>query len=406
MNKTVIIPAIGFINWNGGIDYLKFQIKFLIELKKQNQVSRILLLLPVESFLGNFIRIIKNSIKFVLRMRLAKKTVFKYFLFIEDDEINKAVEFFDYYYDKNIGKKSLLYYVKQCNDVIVFPTTKHLKNLSCKQIGYIPDLQHLHFPHFFPKYDKMAKNELFKKILSDCDAVIVNSQDTKQDLQKNYPEESSKAKIFGYPFLPIADISLFNNLVDIAKYNLPEKYFIISSQFWIHKDHLTAFKALKILHVKGYSKIHIVCTGSTNDHRFPNYFCDLKKSIKQLNLEEHIHFLGFIPKNEQIAIMKEAIASIQPTLFEGGPGGGATYDAVSYGIRAIISDIKINTEIVDESVHFFEKQNPHSLSEMMESAINTFYESPTIDMLLARRERNVQSGTNFLSNMFDDVVNT
>lgn len=43
---------------------------------------------------------------------------------------------------------------------------------------------------------------------------------------------------------------------------------------------------------------------------------------KKLGIESKIKILGHIPKLEQIELIKNCIAVIQPTLFEGGPGGG------------------------------------------------------------------------------------
>ncbi len=105
-------------------------------------------------------------------------------------------------------------------------------------------------------------------------------------------------------------------------YNLKYgSYFIISNQFWKHKDHLTAFKAIKALVAEGVP-VKLICTGNRTDYRFPEYSKELDTYISENNLQEHIIFLGMIPKNEQIRLLTNSIALIQPTLFEGGPGGG------------------------------------------------------------------------------------
>jgi glycosyltransferase involved in cell wall biosynthesis len=56
---------------------------------------------------------------------------------------------------------------------------------------------------------------------------------------------------------------------------------------------------------------------------------------------------------------------VQPTLFEGGPGGGATFDAVALGIPSLLSDIPVNLEISDPLVRFFKTSNAESLAEKM-----------------------------------------
>ena len=85
-----------------------------------------------------------------------------------------------------------------------------------------------------------------------------------------------------------------------------------------------------------------------------------------MNCQQNIHFLGYIPKPDQIAIMRNAIGLIQPTLFEGGPGGGAVYNALCLGITCLISDIKVNREITGyDNVYFFDPNNSSELATLM-----------------------------------------
>ena len=141
---------------------------------------------------------------------------------------------------------------------------------------------------------------------------------------------------------------------------------MISNQFWRHKDHVTAIKGFKLF-LDGLEKknIGLVCTGQTLDYRFPNYFDDIKDLINELGLTEKIFILGYIPKNDQLQILKKSIAVIQPTLFEGGPGGGAVYESVAFGIPSIVSDIPVNQELNDETVTFFNTGSPEDLAEKM-----------------------------------------
>ena len=53
--------------------------------------------------------------------------------------------------------------------------------------------------------------------------------------------------------------------------------------------------------------------------------------MDELGINDDVEIVGHIPKLDQIALLKNSIAVIQPTLFEGGPGGGSAYDAISLG---------------------------------------------------------------------------
>jgi glycosyltransferase involved in cell wall biosynthesis len=69
--------------------------------------------------------------------------------------------------------------------------------------------------------------------------------------------------------------------------------------------------------------------------------------------------------------MRRAVAVIQPTWFEGGPGGGAVYDAVSTGTPAILSDIPVNREVETDGrrIRFFRAGSAGDLAEQMRAAL-------------------------------------
>ena len=113
----------------------------------------------------------------------------------------------------------------------------------------------------------------------------------------------------------------------------------------------------------------LICTGSTLDHRNKHYFSEVLELIKSLNIKSSIKILNYIKKNEQISLMKKSIAVIQPTSFEGGPGGGSVKDAIALGVPTIISDISVNQEIKYKKNFFFRTNDYFDLSLKMENIL-------------------------------------
>jgi len=255
-------------------------------------------------------------------------------------------------------------------------------------VGYIYDFQHKYFPHFFTPEECLNRDINFAAMLRDAKAIIVNAKSVKEDIDHFFPY--NKCKVFNLPFCaaPIPNW-LEDSKVDLAKYNLPPRYFVISNQFWIHKSHTTAFNALAILTDEECGKdINIVCTGKMEDHRFPDYIRDLQDKIIAFGVKEKVHFLGHIPKIDQIAIMKRSLAVLQPTLFEGGPGGGSVCDAVSIGVPVILSNIPVNKEIENEgNLLYFERGSTIDLVEKMREFLKIYPRPPSKTELLARGEQ-------------------
>ena len=112
-----------------------------------------------------------------------------------------------------------------------------------------------------------------------------------------------------------------------------------------------------------------MCTGKTDDYRDVGYFQRLLESLQKNKMEDYVHFLGYIPKRDQIKILCQSQAVLQPTLFEGNPGGGIAYNAISLGVPIILSDIPVNLELKSPLAFFFKKHSPESLKDTMVSFI-------------------------------------
>jgi glycosyltransferase involved in cell wall biosynthesis len=185
------------------------------------------------------------------------------------------------------------------------------------------------------------------------------------------------------PFSPLPHPEWFNIDVDSVqeRYSLRQPYFLISNQFWVHKDHATAFVALSLIENRD---IQLVCTGDTSDFRDPEHFPQIQKLIADLGLSKRVRILGHIPKSDQIGILRGAVAVVQPTLFEGGPGGGSVYDAVAMGAPAIVSDIPVNLEIQEEGVVFFPAGSAQKLAAAMTARLRSLRTPASRELLLQR----------------------
>lgn len=249
---------------------------------------------------------------------------------------------------------------------VIIPSVLILdKDFSIPWVGYIYDCQHKYFPQFFTCLEYKRRDKYFHTMLSAAKAIIVSSQTVKEDLLKFYPDNLCQIFVLPPAVRSIPQEWLIEDNNVIGKYCLPQKYFVISNQFWIHKDHATAFKALSILNKQINNKMHLVCTGNTYDFRFPSYLNYLQEKIMLWGIKEQVHILGYIPKYDQIQIMRQAKAIIQPTLFEGAPGAAAVREALALGVPAIISDIPVNKELIDKNVIFFHARSAEDLAKKM-----------------------------------------
>lgn len=276
-----------------------------------------------------------------------------------------------FHQDSDEGVREIFRKLKPDVALPIMPGSPKAYTEACPWIGYIFDYQHKYYPEFFDAEVQVARDAQFRDLLNGTTTVMVNSETAASDVAKFHGY--TRAKVFVSPFAPLADVSWpallrdkgFSEMME-RKYSLPKKYFLICNQFWVHKSHITAFEAFgELLKHEKFKDIHLVCTGKQSDPRNPELFKGLQERIQALGIEKNMHFLGFIPKTEQIVIMNGALAVIQPTLFEGWPGGGSVYDAVSIGVPCLVSDIPTNLGAHGKNIYFFKARSGMSLYEAL-----------------------------------------
>jgi glycosyltransferase involved in cell wall biosynthesis len=230
-----------------------------------------------------------------------------------------------------------------------------------KKINWIPDFQEDYLPQFFSEEEVNRRKEYQKNILVKSDVVVFSSRDAKNDFERLYPK--SKTKLFVLPFA-VTHPDFSNEKIDdlLIKYNLPKIYFLVPNQFWVHKNHIIILKAVKNLIEKGID-IKVAFTGKNHDFRNIDYFKYLQNYIKDNKLQDNIFLLGFIDRKEQLCLMKNANAVIQPSLFEG--WSTVVEDAKALNKFLILSDIPVHREQIKQNVCFFNTKDELELSNIL-----------------------------------------
>ncbi len=356
MKKTIIITT-GLYPSEGILSFIKYISIALVSNKDFMKKYNFKILLFNEDIKKKTKKIIYNSFLLTKNLFTKKKgrihkLVYSAVRFKKENKyLSKYIEYFG---DEND------YY--KFDPYLILPMQSNIKK-GTLSIGYIYDLQHKELPNLFDKREIDIRNNLFKKILKNNKKIIVNSKYVKNGLIKNYKVKENK--IVELPFLPyVFDTIKFSTKKVRKKYGISDTYLLMCNNFWRHKNHDLAFKAFKIF-LKKKPNYQLICTGKTYDSRFPNYFKELKKKYNNLIFNNSIKILDLIPRSDQLNLMKSSRAVIQPTLYEGGPGGFAAYEALSIGKKLVLSNIPINKEIKNYNVNFFNPKSPLELSKIL-----------------------------------------
>lgn len=240
-------------------------------------------------------------------------------------------------------------------------------NSKMKTIGWIPDFQHKHLPGLFSKMELFQRDKMQREVCENCSCLVLSSYDALNDLRVFYPEYIDKAHVLQFVAGPLHEENPRAIECLEKEYGFAGPYFHLPNQFWVHKNHRVVVEALRILKNRGANPL-VIMTGKTSDHRQPEYFDKLMASAKEYALADSLRVLGVIPYADLVALMRNSLALINPSLFEG--WSSSVEEAKSLGKRVILSDIPIHREQDPVRGIFFKPHDADGLADIMEQVMH------------------------------------
>lgn len=198
---------------------------------------------------------------------------------------------------------------------VVFPIPL-IENQGIPLAYWLPDLQYLHFPEFYPPDLLKAMREADRSRIHQASRIVVSSEFGRKDAERAFPETRGRIDVLRFCSVPDLLWSEADPVDTCRELSLPDSFFIVSNQFTEHKNHLVILAAMARLRERGVT-VHVVCTGSAYDFRGRDYFGKVKEFVEHHHLHDRVHFTGLLPRQSQIAVLRRAIAVLQPSRFEG-----------------------------------------------------------------------------------------
>ena len=259
--------------------------------------------------------------------------------------------------------------------------------------GWIPDFQHRYLPEFFTGKDIAWREERIALLAEKAPRVVLSSERAAVDFREFHAAHSAKAQVltFATPPLELSEDAL-------AMDGIPPRFLLVCNQFWKHKNHTVIFDALRILSARGIRPI-VLCTGELVDHRDPAYAGTIRVALRTDGLGEQVNLLGLLPRVQQVALMRRAVAIVQPSLFEG--WSTIVEDARTLGRPALLSDIAVHREQNPPGARFFDPHSPEVLADLIAEAWADWPAGPDRDAENAAKDRAVvrlaEVGSRFLA---------
>jgi len=266
------------------------------------------------------------------------------------------------------------FFLKKLNtDIVYFISQSQFVNYleSINYIFTLFDLCHLDYPEFpeVSNYREFENREyFFKKNLQRAVAVFVDSELGKKNALSRY--NLNPERVFIFKFSASNNISskrLIENNLDFdikKKYNILFDFIYYPAQFWAHKNHIYILNAIKILELSFGIKLAVIFSGS--DFGNLKY---IKKVTKNLELEERVKFVGFIPNDEIYFHYRQSLALVMPTFF--GPTNLPPLEAFEISVPVIYSDLDGLRDQVGDAALLMDLDNPESLANHLNNLVRS-----------------------------------
>jgi len=241
--------------------------------------------------------------------------------------------------------------------IFPYPIDTRWQQTAC----WIPDFQDKVLPEFFSSDELIAREKQHRQYFENYQHLVFSSDSARHDFERFYPEAKINSHVVHFAvFEPHPEAA--NAPQILQNYNLTKPFFYCPNQFWIHKNHDVVVRAVGLLKRRGINVV-VAFSGKEHDHRAPNYTAELKARVTIEGLEQNILFLGFIPREDQMVIFREATCVIQPSLFEG--WSTVIEDAKSVSQYILASRIPANVEQAEENIEFFDPLDAEALADLM-----------------------------------------
>lgn len=237
----------------------------------------------------------------------------------------------------------------------ILPPMAHAKTVLT-----VHDLTYLKFPHYYynQKLNKKGYQQELPNSLKRADHVITISETTKKDLIEvlNYPANKISPIYLGAEQIFSPDVSDEGITNVLTMYNIRSSYLI----FLVGANEprkniartITAFQQAREI-IKEDISLLIIGDG-------------IKERVKGKTGPEII-FLGNVPKEELPILLKGAVMSLYPSLYEG--FGLPVLESMACGTPVITSNISSMPEVGGDAVSYV---NPFKENEITEAIVNLY----------------------------------
>ena len=261
--------------------------------------------------------------------------------------------------------------------MVWFATPQYIP-VDVPYIATMWDIQHRLQP-WFPEVSQAGewdqREKTYARFLQRATYILTPNQSGQDELAMFYQIPSARFLRLRHPVPHIEKTPTSEEVTAVLeKYHLSNRYIFYPAQFWAHKNHFNLLKAFTILHENYHLDLDLVLTGS--DQGNLGY---IKNTAQNLQMSEKVHFLGFVPRDDLMALYAGAFALTYVTYF--GPENLPPLEAFACGCPVIASAYAGAQEQFGDAALLVDGSKPEEIA----LAVKKIHENPHLREKLIRK---------------------
>ncbi len=248
----------------------------------------------------------------------------------------------------------------------VFHATANVMPLSYNRqtVVTVHDLAIYEHPEWFPTQIASTKL-LVPQTLRKATRIIAVSQTTKRDLRELFGIPGQKISVV-YEAADTTLLKLKDRAADVRQeYDLPAKYVLYVGTIEPRKSLTTliqAWQRLAMMRPGVVKNAKLILAGGSGYKSE-----ELVELLRTLNVPS-IKYLGYVPHNHKILLMKNASAFAFPTLYEG--FGLPVLEAMQLGVPVITSDVSSIPEVTGKAATLLRPEDVEGFARTMKDILS------------------------------------
>lgn len=277
-------------------------------------------------------------------------------------------------------------FLKRCD--VVF----NVQNQHVPVVRWIPDFQHCVLPEMFTSEEIALRNNKFPEDIRHAAVVQLSSRAMREECRQFYPDALEKVSLL--PFVVDIPENIYHE--HFRRHGIfqkiPERYLYLPNQLWKHKNHQIVFRTAAALKDNSGIELPIVCSGNMHDRRNPSLYDEIIQLLNKLDIAGQVHMLGFVDHADVYRLMRQSVAVINPSLYEG--WSTTVEEAKSVGKQMLLSDIPTHREQAPPNARYFPPGDSDALAALLFEVWETGCSGPDADLeVMARNDLAVRAAT-------------